>query len=71
MSPLSGRSVVEVCVMPDLMYGSENWILNEPTTALPESEIGKRLLKLPKWALNSVVNMMMHGLAYHEGKDSG
>ena len=32
---------VEVCVMPGLMYGLENWILNEPTTALPESLSGK------------------------------
>ena len=62
LSPLSGWSVVEVCVVPVLMYGLENWILNEPTTALLESlppKIGKRLLKLPKWVLNSAVNVMM------------
>ena len=29
-SPLSAQSVVEVCVMLVLMYGSENWILNVP-----------------------------------------
>ena len=48
--------------MPVLMYGSENWILNETTTALLESflaEMAKRILKLPKWASNSVVNVMM------------
>jgi len=44
------------------MYGSENWILNVTTTALLESflaEMAKRILKLPKWASNSVVNVMM------------
>ena len=51
LSSLSAQSLVEVCVMPVLMYGSENWILNVTTTALLESflaERGKRILKLPK-----------------------
>ena len=50
-SPLSAWSVVEVCVMPVVMYGSENWILNVTTTALLESflaEMGKRFLKTSK-----------------------
>ena len=29
ISLLSSRSVLECCVMPILMYGSENWILTE------------------------------------------
>ena len=29
ISPLSSRSVLESCVMPVLMYGSENWIMTE------------------------------------------
>ena len=48
---LSAQSVVEVCVMPVLMYGLENWILNVTTTALLEyflTEMGRRILKLPK-----------------------
>ncbi len=28
LSPLSSRSVVETCVMPVLLFGSENWLLN-------------------------------------------
>ena len=28
-SPLSSREVIESCVMPVLLYGSENWILTE------------------------------------------
>ena len=27
ISPLSSREVIESCVMPVLLYGSENWIL--------------------------------------------
>ena len=29
ISPLSSREVIESCVMPVLLYGSENWILTE------------------------------------------
>ena len=29
ISPLSSREVMESCVMPVLLYGSENWILTE------------------------------------------
>ena len=28
-SPLSAREVVETCVIPTLLYGTENWILDE------------------------------------------
>ena len=27
-SPLSGKAIFEICVLPVLLYGSENWILN-------------------------------------------
>ena len=42
LSPLSARSVIEVCVMPVLMYGSERWhptaIQHQiPIEAKPES----------------------------------
>ena len=29
ISPLSSSSVIECCVMPILMYGSENWVFTE------------------------------------------
>ncbi len=29
LSPLSSRQVLEMCVMPFLLYGSENWITTE------------------------------------------
>ena len=46
LSSLSAQ--LEVCVVPVLMYDSENWILNM-------LEMGKRILKLPKWGSNSAV----------------
>ena len=56
LNPLSTGSVVETCVMPVLMYGSENWILTERCIDLPVSflgEIAKRALKWPKHFSNS------------------
>ena len=29
ISPLSSRSVLDCCVIPILMHGSENWIVDE------------------------------------------
>ena len=28
LSPLSTRSIIETCVMPSLLFGSENWIVS-------------------------------------------
>ena len=50
ISPLSSRSVLETCVMPILLYGSENWILTESIPKKLESlqgELAKRILKWP------------------------
>ena len=44
---------LEVCVVPVLMYDSDNWILNLLESFL--AEMGKRILKLPKWGSNSAV----------------
>ena len=49
--PLSSRSVLECCVIPILMYGSENWILTERLIDKLEAfqgELVKRVLKWPK-----------------------
>lgn len=51
LSSLSAQ--LEVCVVPVLMYDSENWILNMLESFL--AEVGKRILKLPEWGSNSAV----------------
>ena len=43
LSPLSAQSVIDVCVMPVLMYGSERWHLTAiqhriPIEAKPERQ---------------------------------
>ena len=51
LSPLSGRSVVETCILPILFYGAENWCLSHHSLEILDSFLGelcKRLLKLPK-----------------------
>ena len=56
ISPLSSRSVLECCVMPILMFGSENWILTEGLIDRLEAfqgELVKRLLKWPKHHSNT------------------
>ena len=55
LNPLSSRSVVETCVMPILLFGSECWYLSHPT--LDELEqiqcsIGKRILRLSRFHSN-------------------
>ena len=74
LSPLSARSVVEVCVMPVLIYGSENWILNVTTIALLESFLaeggGKENSKTSKVGIEQC-SECDDGLVYYEGKDLG
>ena len=56
ISPLSSKSVIECCVMPILMYGSENWILTEALIDKLEAfqgELVKRVLRLPKHHSNT------------------
>ena len=56
ISPLSSRFVLETCVMPFLLYGSENWILTESLLKKLESfqgELAKRILKWPKHLSNT------------------
>ena len=60
LNPLSSRSVVETCVMPILLFGSECWYLSDPT--LDELEqfqcsTGKRILRLPRFHSNTAVLM--------------
>ena len=51
-NPLSAREVMETCVMPTLLYGAENWILDDACLDLLErfqAEIGRRILRLNRY----------------------
>ena len=51
LSPLSTRSIIETCVMPILLFGSENWIVSGGILKQLESflgELAKRALKWPR-----------------------
>ena len=57
LNPLSSRSIVESCILPVLMYGSESWVLNTTLLLTLESfqaEVGKRILRLPKFTSNNI-----------------
>ena len=45
LNPVSTRSIYETCVVPVLLFGSENWILTDSMLG----EIGRRMLKLSKY----------------------
>lgn len=63
LNPLSSRSIVECCVLPVLMYGSESWVLNSTLLSSLESfqsELGKRILKLPKHTSNSIPLLVLN-----------
>ena len=48
-NPLSAREIVESCVIPVLLHGAKNWILDETSLNLLErfqAELGRRILKL-------------------------
>ena len=56
ISPNSFRSVLELCVMPILLYGSENWILTGGMVKKLEAfqgELVKKILKWPKHLSNT------------------
>ena len=62
LSPLSSRSVVEVCVMPIVLYGCESWILSEEILRRLESfqgEMGKTILEVAKCTSNTAVGVVM------------
>ena len=63
ISPLSSREVIESCVMPVLLYGSENWILTDALMERLESfqgELVKRVLKWPKHHSNTAAITALH-----------
>ena len=62
LSLLSGRSVVETCILPILLYGAENWCLSQNFIQALDSflgELSKRLLKLPRWYSNTPASIVI------------
>ena len=50
-NPLAAREIVEICVIPTLLYGAENWILDDISLNLLErfqAELSRTILKLSK-----------------------
>ena len=50
-NPLAAREIVEICVIPTLLYGAENWILDDISLNLLErfkDELSRTILKLSK-----------------------
>ena len=41
LSPLPGRSVVETCILPILLYGAENWCLSQNSIQALDSFLGE------------------------------
>ena len=63
LNPLSSRSLIECCIVPVLMYGSESWVLNSTLLSKLESfqaELGKRILKLPKHTSNTIPLLVLN-----------
>ena len=52
LNPISSKTIYDVCIVPILLYGSENWILTVSLLDRLEAfqgEIGRRILKLSKF----------------------
>ena len=63
LNPLSSRSIVECCILPVLLYGSETWVLNNSSLQVLDSfqaELGRRILKLPKFSSNTVPLLVLN-----------
>ena len=62
ISPLSSKEVIEACVMPVLLYGSENWVLTDVLMERLEAfqaELVKRVLKWPKHHSNTAAIVVL------------
>ena len=46
LNPLSSKAIIDVCVMPILLYGSENWVLSDSLMYKLETFLGE-LFKRP------------------------
>ena len=65
LNPLSSSSIFETCVIHTLLYGCETWILDSGCLKALESfqcEIGRRILRLPKFYSNNAIHAIRIGL---------
>ena len=63
LNPLTGRSLFETFVIPNLLYGCETWILTESLYDILEffqAEIGKRILGISKYHTNTSTLIGLH-----------
>ena len=63
LNPLSSSRIFETCVIPTLLYGCETWILDSGCLKTLESfqcEIGRRILRLPKFYSNNAIPIGLH-----------
>ena len=62
ISPLSSRFVIDLCVIPVLLFGCENWILTESLVKQLEcfqGELAKRVLRWPKHHSNTAAVVVL------------
>ena len=62
LSSLSGRLIIDTCVLPVLLYDCEQWHLTETSLVRLDCLVGelcKRVLKLPKWFCNTPARIVM------------
>ena len=63
LNPLSSHSLIEYCIIPVVMYGSESWVLNSTHLSKLESfqaELSKRMFKLPKHTSNTIPLLVLN-----------
>ena len=59
--PLSSHSIVESYILPVLLYGSENWVLNHSLSLESfQAELGRHVLKLPKFSSNTAPLLVLN-----------
>ena len=62
LNPLSSKAIIDTCVMPMLLFGSENWILSDSLMYKIEiflGELSKRALKWPKHHYNTYAVLIL------------
>ena len=67
VEPLSSCSIVEMCILPILLCGGENWVMSAESIKMLEcfqGEIAKRILQLPKWYSNTTANVVYTWLEF-------
>ena len=63
LNPLSSRCIYMTCVLPVLLYGSENWVLSDELLSDLESFqawVGKRILGVQKCLANDLVTIALN-----------